>query len=321
MHYYQFNITDFSHATRHLSIVEKAVYRELLDLYYDKESPLINSPERLAKLICAPDNLTTVEQVLNEFFTLVDNVWINDKCDEVISEYQSRLDTASKAGKASAKARAAKRKASKEVTTVERPLNDRSTNYKLETNNQELETINQEQEENEKKKRVQFKKPNQKEVLDYMIEKGADTSLATTESDKFINYYESNGWKVGRNKMANWKSTCTNWLNRIDGFNKPEDTIPYELVAKAYNENYADKLNIGHVAGLTENRKAAISAIWNFKLFSREPLNTIDGWVRYFAFCSSIDGLTGNGDLSWVANFDTLVNMDKYAKTIEGGFK
>ena len=135
MHYYQFNISYFSQNTKHLSIIERGIYRELLDLYYDKETPLVNNPERLARLICASEYLTDVEQVLNEYFTLVDNEWVNDTCEKVISEYQKRLNTASKAGKASAKARATKLKASKEVTPVEQPLNDGATNYKLETNN------------------------------------------------------------------------------------------------------------------------------------------------------------------------------------------
>ena len=30
-------------------------------------------------------------------------------------------------------------------------------------------------------------------------------------AEKFIDYYESNGWKVGRNSMKNWKATVRNW--------------------------------------------------------------------------------------------------------------
>lgn len=71
-------------------------------------------------------------------------------------------------------------------------------------------------------KRTQFKKPELSEVKNYMLEKGADFSLANKEAERYFNYYEANGWKVGKNKMANWKSACTNWLNRIDDFKKEE---------------------------------------------------------------------------------------------------
>ena len=117
------------------------------------------------------------------------------------------------------------------------------------------------------------------------------------------------------------KSISNDWAGLFDLKTKKADSsIPYELVAKAYNECYADKLGLSHVMGLTDNRKSAISAIWNFELLTREPLNTIGAWERYFTFCSESEGLIGGGGLSWVANFDTLINMDKYTKTIEGGF-
>ena len=34
------------------------------------------------------------------------------------------------------------------------------------------------------------------------------------ESTLFFNYYESNGWKVGKNPMKNWKAAATGWLSR-----------------------------------------------------------------------------------------------------------
>jgi len=31
-------------------------------------------------------------------------------------------------------------------------------------------------------------------------------------AESFLNYYESNGWMVGKNKMANWNATVKNWI-------------------------------------------------------------------------------------------------------------
>lgn len=31
-------------------------------------------------------------------------------------------------------------------------------------------------------------------------------------AEHFFNYYESNGWMVGRNKMKDWKATVKNWM-------------------------------------------------------------------------------------------------------------
>ena len=33
-------------------------------------------------------------------------------------------------------------------------------------------------------------------------------------AQQFIDYYESNGWKVGRNAMKDWKAACRNWARR-----------------------------------------------------------------------------------------------------------
>ena len=44
---------------------------------------------------------------------------------------------------------------------------------------------------------------------------------APHEADHFIDYYTSNGWKVGRNAMKDWKATARNWMRRADP--KPTD--------------------------------------------------------------------------------------------------
>ena len=51
-----------------------------------------------------------------------------------------------------------------------------------------------------------FKKPTLDEVQQYCSERNNNIS-----AEKFIDYYESNGWKVGRNSMKDWKATIRNW--------------------------------------------------------------------------------------------------------------
>ena len=40
MHYYKFNIADWSLGTAHLSLIEEAIYFRLINHYYDSESDL-----------------------------------------------------------------------------------------------------------------------------------------------------------------------------------------------------------------------------------------------------------------------------------------
>lgn len=63
-----------------------------------------------------------------------------------------------------------------------------------------------------------FSPPSVQDINCYFQEKGINNLM---EAEKFFNYYESNGWKVGRNKMKNWKAACSNW---IKNYTKPSTT-------------------------------------------------------------------------------------------------
>jgi hypothetical protein len=41
-----------------------------------------------------------------------------------------------------------------------------------------------------------------------------DQSKIQTTAKAFFNYYESNGWHVGRSPMKNWNAAVRNWMNR-----------------------------------------------------------------------------------------------------------
>lgn len=100
MHYYQFNIGDYASHTKHLSPTEDICYRRLLDFYYLHEQPIINDLAKVTRLLCLnKEYLTDVEQVLNEFFKLSDDGWINERADKEIKQYQS-FKTAGAAGAA-----------------------------------------------------------------------------------------------------------------------------------------------------------------------------------------------------------------------------
>ena len=149
MNHYPHHIGDFNSATRHLTFVERALYRELLDLYYDTERPLNQDVNKVARRVLAntEEQRAALDIVLEEFFTLEDDGWHNARCDREIEAYRQKQEQQSRAGRASA----AKRGGGKDgasggnaktapvmpplddsfhagADAVERPLNDRSTN-------------------------------------------------------------------------------------------------------------------------------------------------------------------------------------------------
>ncbi len=60
-----------------------------------------------------------------------------------------------------------------------------------------------------KPKSTRFIKPTKAELQNYCNEKGYNLNV-----DTFINHYESNGWKVGKNKMVSWNHALANWNTR-----------------------------------------------------------------------------------------------------------
>lgn len=141
MNYYQHHIGDFDKATRHLTRIERSVYRDLIELYYDTEQPLTLDRAALCRKILARTNeeVTAVEQTLNEFFTETATGWYHERCESEIERYHNSTSQKAQAGKASALKRAAKRHEALNgnKTPVEQPLNERATNQEPITINQE----------------------------------------------------------------------------------------------------------------------------------------------------------------------------------------
>lgn len=78
-----------------------------------------------------------------------------------------------------------------------------------------------------KVKRDVFIKPSIVELKNYMLEIGmADIS------EKWFDYYESNGWLVGKNKMKNWKAAVRTWKNNNLSNNV---TTPQVINRKVFN--------------------------------------------------------------------------------------
>jgi hypothetical protein len=78
-----------------------------------------------------------------------------------------------------------------------------------------------------KKQRDVFIKPSIVEIKTYMTEIGmADVS------EKWFDYYESNGWLVGKNKMKNWRAAVRTWKNNNLSTNT---TTPQIIHQKVFN--------------------------------------------------------------------------------------
>ena len=57
--------------------------------------------------------------------------------------------------------------------------------------------------------RTRFCPPSVDDVKSYCMEKGYNI-----DPQRFVDYYESNGWMVGRNKMKDWRAAVRGWSSR-----------------------------------------------------------------------------------------------------------
>lgn len=63
-------------------------------------------------------------------------------------------------------------------------------------------------------------RPTVEDVVAFCNEKGI-----TIDAQAFVDYYEANGWRVGKNPMKDWRAAVRNWARR-DAERKAEKTAP-----------------------------------------------------------------------------------------------
>lgn len=137
-----------------------------------------------------------------------------------LERWSSQIEQRSAAGKRSAEVRSTK-------------SNDRSTTV---NETQRNSTVNVNDNVLLEKETKRFLKPSILELHQHMVvEKSFSIPEATKIANDFFNHYESNGWKVGKNAMKNWKAALTNWISRADNF-KTKNNGPKKSTEDAIRE-------------------------------------------------------------------------------------
>jgi hypothetical protein len=102
----------------------------------------------------------------------------------------------------------------------------------------------------------QFQKPDQAEIYDFVLQKYPQANIqgALNFADKFWSHYENNGWKVGKNKMKNWKLAISSWSETLQkdlfpqlvktGFqNQPQKLSPRQAGEEALRRLFEEERN------------------------------------------------------------------------------
>ena len=126
------------------------------------------------------------------------------------------------------------------VTNGYYPANHRLCNAKpninINKNIKENKNLKENDKENKNGSSVRFTPPTNTEVREYSQEHGYQIDV-----ERFIDFYESKGWMVGKNKMKDWKAAVRNWSRSQKGskFNnfeqRTEEFDPYAMGLFANN--------------------------------------------------------------------------------------
>ena len=201
MHYYQFNIGDFSLHTNHLTLEEEAVYRRLLDFYYDTERPIPIETHPVIRRLRLGLYEPTVDVILHEFFVKEADGWHNLRADIEIADYHAKGKTARENG--SKGGRPKKNSGSKTQSVILANPDETQTKAKQELRTKKHKSITI--------KKKGFIKPTITELVDAFAGKVTDSGH---QAGLFLCHYESNGWRVGKNPMKSWQHAVTNWITR-----------------------------------------------------------------------------------------------------------
>ena len=93
----------------------------------------------------------------------------------------------------------------------EKKLSADSENFSVEKDSGNNTQLNSEEKEKKvaPKRESRFTPPTLEEIKDYEVQKGY-----TFSAEKFWGYYESNGWRVGKNPMKSWHGACVTWQGK-----------------------------------------------------------------------------------------------------------
>ena len=88
--------------------------------------------------------------------------------------------------------------------------------------------------ERENKATSKFQKPSLEEVREYCLSRNSPV-----DPEEFFSFYESNGWKVGKNPMKNWHSAIVTWEKK-----REKEVAPRKRESNGYKKESVFEHNL-----------------------------------------------------------------------------
>lgn len=207
---------DYIADTGHLSLAAHGAYVLLMAHYYRTRRPLDANASVLHRVCrCTTDSdKLAVEQVLAEFFVLDGQTYRHHRIDHELIKAAEKSEV---------------RRAAANVRHHGKP----------DANALQMHTQPQPQPQPQKtttKKHCGANAPSLEVVTAYCSERGNHV-----DPQQWMNHYQANGWKVGRNPMRDWKASIRTWeSNEVNGNGQGHRTQTKDIPSNGNGDNGPD---------------------------------------------------------------------------------
>jgi uncharacterized protein YdaU (DUF1376 family) len=202
-------VADYLADTAHLSAAEHGVYLMLLMTYWQRQGGLPMDEAKLSRIARVSDkDWLRVRDNVMAFFRIQDGFLIQERMERELGFVREKTTKA----KASASLRWSNSVANGMRTHSERTANEERTQCSS-VSVSVSEDINTKTVQEPASaasappsKKARFSKPSLEEITAYCTERGN-----SVDPQHWLDHYTSNGWKVGRNPMTDWRATVRTW--------------------------------------------------------------------------------------------------------------
>jgi uncharacterized protein YdaU (DUF1376 family) len=220
---------DYLKDTLDLSLEEDCFYRRTLDQLWIGRGEIPADPERLQRMLrISKKNWKKCEWILIKFCYKTGDVYRNIRIDLEINNANEKAAIARENGKSGG------RPITQRVISG-LPNNNPDHNPEKSSSSSSLPINTKDQDKSKKEPLKRFQPPTISEIVEYCQER-----KSRIDPEKFFAYYESNGWRVGRNPMKSWKAAITTWEKGVNQNGKRESL--YESAEQRNSRRFREEL-------------------------------------------------------------------------------
>lgn len=236
------------------------IYRDMLDIYYDTESPLPTDIDVLLDMLGveSADEKAIVEKHLRFKFSESESGYTHEVCDKVITEYRAKAETARGNGRLGGRPKGKQNKPSgfqsgSNPVATDNPVETGSkTNHKPLTNNQEPEVppLTPQGVKTKRKSAI----PDQFMVTAEMRTWAAKDTPAVnlkTETENFVDY-----WRGAGGTKLDWVATWRTWMRKTQ---KDSERVGGRGGYKSVNQQQIVEDNNARVVREIQEREKGLS--------------------------------------------------------------